>query len=65
MQSAERPPFFLRPPETPAVSVFAVAAAFANPVLAAASPGELVRVPAETNSQRLFEASQHSLQSGL
>ncbi len=65
MQSTERPPFFLPPPETPAVSVLAVAAALADPAQAAASPNELVPVPAETNSKRLFEASQCSLQNGL
>ncbi len=62
MQSTEWPSFFLPPPETPAVSIL-VAAAPAHPSLAAASPDELV--PAETNSQRLFEANQCSLQNGL
>ena len=65
MQSTERPSFFLRPPEAPAVSVLAVAAALADPAPATASPDELVPVPAETPSQRLFEASQCSLQNGL
>ena len=51
-------------PRTPAVSV-PDAAALADPAAAAASPDELVPVPAETNSQRLFEASQCSLQNGL
>ncbi len=50
---------------TLAVSVLAVAAALADPAPAAASPDELVPVPAETNSQRLFEVSQYSLQNGL
>ncbi len=65
MQSKERTLFFFPPPETPAVSVLVVAAALANPAPAAASPDELVPVPAETNSQRLFEASHCSLQNGL
>ena len=47
MRSMARPPFFLPPPETPAVSVLAVAAALAGPAPAAASPDELVPVPAE------------------
>ncbi len=37
----------------------------ADPAPAAASPNELVPVPAETNSRRLFEASQCSLRNGL
>ncbi len=65
MQSMERPLFLLPPPETPAVSVIVAAVALANPAPAAASPDELVPVPAETNSQRLFEANQCSLQDGL
>ncbi len=65
MQSTEWPLFVLPPPETPAASVLVVAAALADPAPAAASPDELVPVPAETNSQRLLEASQCSLQSGL
>ncbi len=52
-------------PETPAVSVIVVAAALADPAPAAASPDELVPVPAEINSQRLFETSQCNLQNGL
>ncbi len=64
MQPAERPLCFL-PPETPAVSAIVVAAALVNPAPAAASPDELVPVPAETNAQGLFEASQCSLQSDL
>ncbi len=47
------------------MSVIVVAAALANPAPAAASPDELVPVPAETNSQRLSEASQCSLQNNL
>ncbi len=50
---------------TLAVSILVVAAALADPVPTAASPDELVPVPAETNSQRLFEASQCSLQNSL
>ncbi len=55
----------LPPAQTPAASVIVVAAALAHPAPAVASPGERVPVPAETNSQRLFEASQCSLQNGL
>ena len=47
------------------MSVIVVAAALADPAPAAASPDELVPVPAETNSQRLFETSQCSPQNGL
>ncbi len=50
MQSTERPLFLLPPPEIPAVSVIVVAAALADPAPAAASPDELVPVPAEINS---------------
>ncbi len=47
------------------MSVLAAADTLTDPALAAASPDELVLVPAETKSQRLFEASQCSLQNGL
>ncbi len=57
MQPTERSLFLLPPPETPDVSVNVVAAAPADPALAAASSNELVPVPAEINSQRLSEAS--------
>ncbi len=55
----------LPPPETPAVSVLVIAAALVHPAPAVASSNELGPVPAETNSQRLFETSQCSLQNGL
>ncbi len=49
MQSTEQSLSLLPPPETPAVSVLVVAPP-AHPSLTAASPDELVSVPAEIDS---------------
>ncbi len=65
MQPMERSLLLLPPPRILALSVIVVAAALADPAPAAAFPDKLVPVPAETNSQRLFETSQCSPQNGL